>query len=165
MAAEQGKNKSKNTKYSYGQNYRRNRTETKFDTLTLANQLKHKVSVYVMNETYTKVVPVDKVVLMADLYCAPELITGYCMRECPVHGFLPLATEEKSIQGIALRLLKGFNEDELKAMKVDLIEITEDGIISQEEIPKLKEILNKLDGMAEVISEMKIAGEKYLKNS
>ena len=113
----------------------------------------------------TKVVPVDKVVLMADLYCAPELITGYCMRECPVHGFLPLATEEKSIQGIALRLLKGFNEDELKAMKVDLIEITEDGIISQEEIPKLKEILNKLDGMAEVISEMKIAGEKYLKNS
>ena len=43
----------------------------------------------------TKVVPVDKVVLMADLYNAPELITGYCMRECPVHGFLPLATEEK----------------------------------------------------------------------
>ena len=113
----------------------------------------------------TKVVPVDKVVLMADLYCAPELITGYCMRECPVHGFLPLATEEKSIQGIALRLLKGFNEDELKAMKVDLIEITEDGIISQEEIPKLKEILKKLESMAEIISEMKIAGEKYLKSS
>ncbi len=112
----------------------------------------------------TKVVPVDKVVLMADLYCAPELIAGYCMRECPVHGFLPLATEEKSIQGIALRLLKGFNEDELKTMKVDLIEITEDGIISQEEIPKLKEILKKLEGMAEVISEMKIAGEKYLKS-
>lgn len=113
----------------------------------------------------TKVVPVDKVVLMADLYCAPELIARYCMRECPVHGFLPLATEEKSIQGIALRLLKGFNEDELKTMKVDLIEITEDGIISQEEIPKLKEILKKLESMAEVISEMKIAGEKYLKSS
>lgn len=111
----------------------------------------------------TKVVPVDKVVLMADLYGAPELITGYCMRECPVHGFLPLATEEKSIQGIALRLLKGFNEDELKAVKVDLIEITEDGIISKEEIPKLKEILKKLDSMAEVISEMKIAAERTIK--
>lgn len=56
----------------------------------------------------TKVVPVDKVVLMADLYNAPELITGYCMRECPVHGFLPLATEEKSLEGIALRLLQNF---------------------------------------------------------
>ena len=41
----------------------------------------------------TKVVPVDKVVLMADLYNAPELITGYCRYECPIHGYLPLATE------------------------------------------------------------------------
>lgn len=65
----------------------------------------------------TKVVPVDKVVLMADLYNAPELITGYCMRECPVHGFLPLATEEKSLEGIALRLLQNFNEDSLKNIR------------------------------------------------
>ena len=79
----------------------------------------------------TKVVPVDKVVLMADLYNSPELITGYCMRECPVHGFLPLATEEKSIQGIALRLLKRFNENELEHMKEDLIDITEDGLIRE----------------------------------
>ena len=113
----------------------------------------------------TKVVPVDKVVLMADLYKAPELITGYCMNECPVHGFLPLATEEKSIQGIALRLLKGFNEDDLKTMKDDLIEITEDGIISSEEVPKLKGILEKLERMAEIISEMKIVGEKYIKGN
>ena len=110
----------------------------------------------------TKVVPVDKVVLMSDLYNAPELITGYCMNECPVHGFLPLATEEKNIQGIALRLLKGFNEDELKDMKEELIEITEDGVISNEEIPKLKVILDKLESMAEIISEMKIVGEKYI---
>lgn len=111
----------------------------------------------------TKVVPVDKVVLMADLYNSPELITGYCMRECPVHGFLPLATEEKSIQGIALRLLKRFNENELEHMKEDLIEITEDGIISREELPKLKVILEKLEKIAEIISEMKIAGEKCIK--
>ena len=95
--------------------------------------------------------------VMADLYNAPELITGYCMGECPVHGFLPLATEEKSIQGITLRLLRGFNEDGLRAMKEDLIEITEDGIISKEAI------LEKLEKIAEIISEMKIAGEKYIK--
>ena len=111
----------------------------------------------------TKVVPVDKVVLMADLYNAPELVTGYCMGECPVHGFLPLATEEKSIQGIALRLLKGFNEDELKRIRRDLIDITEDGIINDDEVPKLRVILENLDKMAETISEMKIIGEKYIK--
>ena len=111
----------------------------------------------------TKTVPVDMVVLMADLYNAPELVTGYCMRECPVHGFLPLATEEKNIQGITLRFLQGFNESRLKTVKEDLIEITEDGIISNEELPQLKTILGKLDGLAEIISEMKIAGEKYIK--
>ncbi len=100
---------------------------------------------------------------MADLYNAPELVTGYCMRECPVHGFLPLATEEKNIQGITLRFLQGFNENRLKTVKEDLIEITEDGIISNEELPQLKAILEKLDGLAEIISEMKIAGEKYIK--
>ena len=48
-------------------------------------------------------------------------------------------------------------------MKEDLIEITEDGIISREELPKLKEILEKLEKIAEIISEMKIVGEKYIK--
>ena len=86
----------------------------------------------------TKVVPVDKVVLMADLYNAPELITGYCMRECPVHGFLPLATEEKSLEGIALRLLQNFNEDSLKNMRDSLIEITADGKITKDELPALE---------------------------
>lgn len=112
----------------------------------------------------TKVVPVDKVVLMSDLYNAPELVTGYCMHECPVHGFLPLATEERNIQGITLRLLKGFNENELNKMKEDLIEITADGIISKEEIPILKDILGKLEKLAEIISEMKITGEKYIRD-
>ncbi len=112
----------------------------------------------------TKVVPVDKVVLMSDLYNAPELVTGYCMHECPVHGFLPLATEERNIQGITLRLLKGFNENELNKMKEDLIEITADGIISKEEIPILREILGKLEKLAEIISEMKITGEKYIRD-
>ncbi len=100
---------------------------------------------------------------MADLYNTPELVTWYCMNECPVHGFLPLAVEEKSIQGITLRFLRGFDENVLKTIKEDLIEITEDGIISNEELPRLKAILVKLDNMAEIISEMKIIGEKYIK--
>ena len=99
----------------------------------------------------TKVVPVDKVVLMADLYNAPELITGYCMRECPVHGFLPLATEEKSLEGIALRLLQNFNEDSLKNMRDSLIEITADGKITKDELPALEKIIEQLEKTAEVI--------------
>ena len=109
-----------------------------------------------------KVVPVDKVVLMAKLYRTPELITGYCMRECPVHGFLPLATEEKNLEGIALRILQSFNESSLKDMRDSLIEITADGEITEDELPALRKILGQLEKIAEVISEMKIIGEKYI---
>ncbi|MCX4363908.1 MAG: helix-turn-helix transcriptional regulator, partial [Clostridia bacterium] len=36
----------------------------------------------------TKVVPVDKVHLMADLYNAPQLRTMYCKYDCPIGAFL-----------------------------------------------------------------------------
>ena len=32
----------------------------------------------------TKIMPVDKAVLMADLYNAPELLNYYCLNECPI---------------------------------------------------------------------------------
>lgn len=111
----------------------------------------------------TKVVPVDKVVLMADLYNAPELKTGYCKHECPICSYLPVATEAKGLEGITLRLMKRPDCDELNRIKKELVDITEDGIIDETEKPELKKILAFLDEVAESISELKIVGEKYLK--
>ena len=113
----------------------------------------------------TKVVPVDKVVLMADLYRCPELKTRYCKYECPIGMSMPLATEVKGVEGTALRLLKELDTEKLKEMKSDLIDITADGKITEEEKPELQEILQKLDDMAFVISEMKLIGEKVLKGN
>ena len=111
----------------------------------------------------TKVVPVDKVVLMADLYNAPELKTGYCKHECPICSYLPVATEAKGLEGITLRLMKRLDYDELNRIKKELVDITEDGIIDETEKPELKKILAFLDEVAESISELKIVGEKFLK--
>lgn len=111
----------------------------------------------------TKVVPVDKVVLMADLYNAPELITGYCKYHCPIHGFMPLATEEKNLQGIALRLLKGLNDDDMQELKTSMIDILEDGKVSDDELTEFKKLMEHLDRLAEITSELKLAGEKILK--
>lgn len=111
----------------------------------------------------TKVVPVDKVVLMADLYNAPELITGYCKYQCPIHGFMPLATEEKNLQGIALKLLKGLNDDDMQELKTSMIDILEDGKVSDDELTEFKKLMEHLDRLAEIISELKLAGEKILK--
>lgn len=111
----------------------------------------------------TKVVPVDKVVLMADLYNSPELKTGYCKHECPIGKTMPLATEILGIEGIALRLIREFDTEKVKQMEKSLIDIAADGIISEEEKPELESILKRLDELAVVISEMKLIGEKALK--
>ena len=111
----------------------------------------------------TKVVPVDKVVLMADLYNAPELKTHYCKNECPICSYLPVATEAKALEGIALRLIQRFDHNELDKVKKQLIMIAEDGVIDETERPELEKILKFLDEMAETISELKIVGEKCLK--
>lgn len=111
----------------------------------------------------TKFVPVDKVVLMADLYNCPELKTGYCKNECPIGKHIPLATSVSGIECIALRILKGMDSEEVKNIQKSLIDIASDGVITEEEKPVLKEIIQKLEEMALAISELKLVGEKVLK--
>lgn len=111
----------------------------------------------------TKVVPVDKVVLMADLYNCPELKYGYCKHECPIGKSMPLATQARNVEGIALRLIREFDAERLRGIQKELIDITADGIIDESEKPALKSIMEQLDQMAVAISELKIAGEKALK--
>lgn len=111
----------------------------------------------------TKFVPVDKVVLMADLYNRPELRTGYCKFECPIGKHIPLATSVSGIEGIALRLIREFDSDRIKEMQRSLVDIAADGVVSEDEKPVLEEILKRLDELSIAISELKLAGEKALK--
>lgn len=111
----------------------------------------------------TKIVPVDKVVLMADLYKAPELKNQYCKTECPIGQQMPIATEIKGLEGITLRLLREFDTDTISEMKQQLTDIVADGVIDEDERPHLQKILGKLDDITKAISEMKLVGEKLLK--
>lgn len=111
----------------------------------------------------TKFVPVDKVVLMADLYNRPELRTGYCKHECPIGKHISLATSVSGIEGIALRLIREFDSEKIKDMQRNLLDIAADGIISDDEKPALEKILENLDKLSIAISELKLAGEKVLK--
>lgn len=106
----------------------------------------------------TKVVPVDKVMLMADLYRAPELKTGYCKHECPIGRNLPLATEQKGLEGIALRLIGGL--EDAKEIQRGLIEIAQDGKVAANERSSWNKIIEQLNSLSEVISEIRLYAEK-----
>lgn len=109
-----------------------------------------------------KVVPADRVVDMARAYNAPELMTDYCVNVCPIKGFLPMATEERGIQGIALRMIMRLGDKELQRMKDELVAIAEDGEVTPDEAPRMEQILRALEGIAETISEMKLIAMKKI---
>ena len=108
----------------------------------------------------TKAVPVDMVVMMADLYGAPELKSMYCKNDCLIGRMLPIATKIDSLQGITIRLLSCLDSDEILAIKKKLIDIAADGVLSPGEEKELSSILERLDKLSKSISELRMLAEK-----
>ena len=111
----------------------------------------------------TKVVPVDKVVLMADLYNCPELKTGYCKHECPIGKCYPVATKRGNIEGAALRLINELNDAGKQQIAERIMKIAMDGAISSDEKPELEAIMEQLKDMTTAISELLLIGQKEMK--
>lgn len=111
----------------------------------------------------TKVIPVDKLVLMADLYNAPELKAWYCASECPIGRGLPMPTGEiTSVELTTLALLKQLKDDDVQRVREKLIDIAADGKITDDERPDLKSILEYLDGLIKAAGELRLIGSKLL---
>ena len=114
----------------------------------------------------TKVIPVDKVVLMAELYGAPELKAWYCAEECPIgRGFPMPSAELSSVERTAMQLLKQLRESDVQDVKDTLINITADGVISEDERVDLTRILEYLDGLIKAAGELRLIGAKVLGQS
>lgn len=111
----------------------------------------------------TKVIPVDKVVLMAELYGAPELKAWYCAEECPIGRGYPMPSAElSSVERTTMQLLKQLREADVRDVKDTLIDITADGVISDDERPELEKILEYLDGLIKAAGELRLIGKKVL---
>ena len=107
----------------------------------------------------TKCMPVDKAVLMADLYNAPHLLNYYCLHECPIGCRHSISDEVVDIDRVTVKLLKRLKVDDLEKVKDRLLDISEDGVIEDAEKPDLMSVLTYLEELAKVISELKTIGE------
>jgi len=111
----------------------------------------------------SKCMPPDKAVLMADLYKAPNLLNHYCLHECPIGCRHSLSDEVVDIDRVTVKLLKSLRVEKLGEIKDTLLDIAEDGKITDDEKPALKDVLDYLDGLAKTVSELKTIGEMALK--
>lgn len=101
----------------------------------------------------------EEIRLMADLYNAPKLENYYCRTMCPLGSEIPKA-ELADMDRITIRTLSTFRKiGETKEM---LLDITEDGVIDENEKPQLEEILKNLEEVEEIAQSMKLWIKKNL---
>lgn len=104
----------------------------------------------------SKCMPPDKAVMMADRYNAPHLLNWYCSNECPIGKGKNLATKVEPIDRVTVKLLKSLSVGKLDEIKEKLMEIAEDGQISDDQVDDLEEVQAYLDKVSERISELKL---------
>lgn len=99
----------------------------------------------------------EEVIMMSSTYNAPELKAFYCKECCPLGCNHPsIALED--LDRVSVKALSLFRK--LPNAKDILLDIVEDGVISEEEKPDLNEFLSIMDEMEKFIGQFKLLAEK-----
>lgn len=109
-----------------------------------------------------KQLPVDSVVRMADAYNAPELMNYYCCNECVIGKITMTPIKICEIERLTIQILSVLNGTSIHKIKDSLIDITEDGQITKDEVPRLKEIIDTLDDISVKSQALKLWAQKHL---
>ncbi len=109
----------------------------------------------------TKVVPVDKVVLMSDLYRAPELLNHYCATECPIGCRNAQLLEVAELDRLTLKLLGKFRGTDNIAQT--LLDVVADGVITPDEEPQIESVLQQLEEISKYTQELRLWVQKHVK--
>ena len=101
----------------------------------------------------------DEVLMMSDIYNAPELKSYYCKNMCPLGKDFPEIRVE-ALDRISIKALSSFRK--ISAAKELLLDITEDGVITEDEKEDLNKIIKTLDELNKITQSLKIWAEKNL---
>jgi hypothetical protein len=101
----------------------------------------------------------EEILLMADLYGAPELENHYCTEMCPLgYGMQKVAVED--LDRISVRALAAFRRmDQTAGMFLDIME---DGVVTEEEKPVLESVLAHLEELEAITQGLKLWVKKNL---
>lgn len=102
----------------------------------------------------------EEILLMAEIYNAPELKFMYCREMCPLGKKFP-KVEIQTLDRISLRALATFKK--IIETRDDFLEIVEDGMITDEGKSELENILKTLDEVQMVAQNLKIWVEKNMR--
>lgn len=101
----------------------------------------------------------EEVHLMADLYNAPELRNYYCTEICPLGKDMP-KVGVTDLDRITVRAISSFKK--ISQTEQLLLDIAEDGIVSDDERPAMQKILENLGELEEITQNLKVWVKKNL---
>lgn len=101
----------------------------------------------------------EEIHLMADLYNAPELENYYCTNICPL-GRDMAKVDIESLDRISIRALSSFRR--IGETRDLLLDITADGVISDDEKSDMQRILENLEELEAVAQNLKLWVKKNL---
>ncbi len=101
----------------------------------------------------------EEIRLMADLYNAPELENHYCTEMCPLgYGMQKVVVED--LDRISVRALAAFRRiDQTAGM---LLDITEDGVITEDERSVLENVLIHLEELEAIAQGLRLWAKKNM---
>ena len=102
----------------------------------------------------------DEIMAMADCYKAPSLCNYYCSHECPIGQEYVPEVKLKDLSQITLEMLASLNT--LDKEKNRLIEITVDGVISDDEKEDFERIQNQLAQIALAVDSLQLWVQKAI---
>lgn len=112
-----------------------------------------------------KCMPVDKAVMFAKLYNAPQLLNHYCLHECPIGKgkARTISDEVVPIDRVTVKLLKLLKVNRLKEVQDKLLDIAAEGNVTEEDRPELESIMEYLDTVVKTVSELRTICRKATK--
>ena len=102
----------------------------------------------------------SEVLAMAEKYNAPDLCNYYCANECAIGKQYVPEIEIKDLEKIVLEMISSLNKIQKK--EEALIDITEDGEISKDEIEEFIDIQENLEKISITVETMQLWVEKKL---
>ena len=96
----------------------------------------------------------DEILALAEAYKAPAIINYYCTHDCDIGGRYISEVKPKELSQIAIETLNSLNK--LAQVKDRLLEIVEDGTISEDELEDFRTIKSNLDKIASAVESLQL---------
>ena len=103
----------------------------------------------------------EEVLLLAQLYDAPQLCNHYCSQLCPLGRKTIPPCELLQIDRLTIKVLHAMKEAE--GVEDDMVDIVQDGVITEDELPRIEEITTRLAAIEKASMELRMWISKYIK--